>query len=85
MLAQPAVVGAASVYRFVANVKEYTLLESMYGTYQIVKDNKPIAHPATAEDAWKRISFFVGKSKTEPRCWDACRLHNCADCERYDD
>lgn len=83
MLVRLADVGAASVYRFVANVKEYTLLESMYGTYQIVKDNKPIAHPATIDDAWQRIRFFTGSSTPEPQCWDVCKLHNCADCERY--
>ena len=82
---QLADVGALSVYRFVANVKEYTLLESMYGTYQIVKDSKPIAHPATAEDAWKRIRLFAGKSNPELQCWNTCRLHNCIDCERYYD
>lgn len=85
MLDQPAAVGAASVYRFVANVKEYTLLESMYGTYQIVKDNKPIAHPATAEDAWERISFFTGRTVAKPTCWPTCGINNCIDCERYDD
>ena len=82
---QVAGAGAASVYKFVANVKEYTLLESMYGTYQIVKDSKPIAHPATAEDAWQRLRFFTGTSNPQPQCWDTCKLHNCVDCERYYD
>jgi hypothetical protein len=85
MLVQLVDVGALSVYRFVANVKEYTLLESMYGTYQIVKDSKPIAHPATAEDAWQRIKLFSGSSNPEPQCWRSCKPHNCADCERYYD
>jgi len=78
-----AVVGAVSVYKFVATVKEYTLLESAYGTYQIIKNSKPIAHPATQEDAWQRISWLTGKSKTEPKCWDYCKIHNCNDCDRY--
>lgn len=80
-----AAVGAASVYKFVANVREYTLLESIYGTYQIVKENRPIAHPATIEDAWERIRFFTGNSDPQPHCWSACKLHNCSDCERYYD
>ena len=82
---QVAGAGAASVYKFVANVKDYTLLESSLGTYQIVKNNKAVAHPVTEEDAWQRIRLFAGKAHPEPQCWDTCRLRNCIDCERYYD
>jgi hypothetical protein len=82
---QVADAGAPSVYKFVANVKEYTLLESIYGTYQIIKDSKPVAHPATEEDAWQRIRLLSGRSNPAPQCWVGCSLHNCIDCERYYD
>lgn len=73
------------MYKFVASVKDCVLLESTIGTYQIIKSNKIVAHPATAEDAWERIRFFTGKSNPEPTCWGVCKLHNCIDCERYYD
>lgn len=83
MLVRLADAGALSVYRFVANVKDYTLLESSLGTFQIVKDSKPIAHPVTEDDAWKRIRLMIGSEHITPQCWDNCRVHNCSDCERY--
>lgn len=85
MLKPAAAAGVVSVYKFVANVKEYTLLESIYGTYQIVKNNKVIAHPATAEDAWNRIAFFTGKILSESRCRRTCSPHTCSDCDRHDE
>lgn len=84
MLNQLVVAGVASVYKFIAKIKEFSLLYNDYfGMYQITSKDKILAHPTTEEDAWKRISILAGTRHNQPQCWDSCKLHNCSDCERY--
>lgn len=72
------------MYKFVANIKDYTLLESSLGIYKITKGKEVVAHPVTEEQAWEAIKWMSGDNSVyTPTCWDACRWHNCTDCERY--